>query len=203
MWRFLVGGVAALLMAGAGVLIWSSLASRDTRIPPPPAAVMAPVAAVAPNAVAIAEPPQATELTREQKRFSRADHDKDGKIELAEYLQARHRNFDKLDAITTAGSASTNMRPRARRSSRAPMPTSPARSRRRSSRRRGWCARPSRAARRPPSLGLRSRRLRRGTRTMADRPMRHPGERRDRPGRTRGAPPETPAFAGVTGCALR
>jgi len=98
MWRFLVGGVAALLMAGAGVLVWSSLASRDTRIPPPPAAVMAPVAAVAPNAVAIAEPPQATELTREQKRFSRADHDKDGKIELAEYLQARHRNFDKLDA---------------------------------------------------------------------------------------------------------
>ena len=98
MWRYLVGGVAALLMACAGVLLWSGLASRDVRIPPPPAAVMAPVAAIAPASAAVAEPPQATELTREQKRFSRADHDKDGKIELAEYLQARHRNFDKLDA---------------------------------------------------------------------------------------------------------
>ena len=97
MWRYLVGGVAALLMAGAGVLIWSGLASRDNRIPPPPAAVVAPVAAVAPAAVETPAPPQATEQTREQKRFSRTDHDKDGKIELAEYLQARHRNFDKLD----------------------------------------------------------------------------------------------------------
>ncbi|WP_454883911.1 histidine kinase [Sphingomonas oryzagri] len=98
MWRYLVGGVAALLMAGAGVMIWSGLASRDSRIPAPPAAVMAPVAAVAPAAVEMPDPPQATEKTREEKRFSRADHDKDGKIELAEFLQARRRNFDKLDA---------------------------------------------------------------------------------------------------------
>jgi len=97
MWRYLVGGVAALLMAGAGVLIWSGLASRDNRIPPPPAAVMAPVAAAAPAAAETPDPPQATEKTKEEKRFSRYDHDKDGKIELAEYLQARHRNFDKLD----------------------------------------------------------------------------------------------------------
>ena len=97
MWRYLVGGVAALLMAGAGVLIWSGLASRDNRIPPPPAAMMAPVAAVAPAVAETPDPPQATEKTKEEKRFSRADHDKDGKIELSEYLQARHRNFDKLD----------------------------------------------------------------------------------------------------------
>jgi hypothetical protein len=97
MWRYLVGGVAALLMAGAGVMIWSGLASRDSRIPPPPAAVMAPVAAVAPATAEMPDPPQASEKTKEEKRFSRADHDKDGKIELAEFLQARHRNFDKLD----------------------------------------------------------------------------------------------------------
>ncbi|MBA2936204.1 EF-hand domain-containing protein [Sphingomonas sp. CGMCC 1.13654] len=97
MWRYLVGGVAALLMAGAGVLIWSGLASRDNRIPPPPAAVMAPAASVAPAVVETPDPPQATEKTKEQKRFSRYDHDKDGKIELSEYLQARRRNFDKLD----------------------------------------------------------------------------------------------------------
>lgn len=97
MWRYLVGGVAALLMAGAGVMIWSGLASRDNRIPPPPPAMMAPVSAVAPASAGMSDPPQATEKTREEKRFSRADHDKDGKIELAEFLQARHRNFDKLD----------------------------------------------------------------------------------------------------------
>lgn len=94
MWRYLVGGVAALLMAGAGVLIWSGLASRDTRIPPPPAAMLASASTV-PGVLPVA--PQATEETREQKRFDRADHNKDGKVDRDEYLAARHRNFAKLD----------------------------------------------------------------------------------------------------------
>jgi hypothetical protein len=99
MWRYLVGGVAALLMAGAGILIWSGMASRDTRIPPPPpqvAMLAAPAAAMAADTPI--EAPQATEKTREQKRFDRADHNKDGKIDRDEYLAARHRNFAKLDS---------------------------------------------------------------------------------------------------------
>ena len=96
MWRYLVGGVAALLMAGAGVLIWSGLATRDNHIPPPPVALLAPSATVAANDVPVAAP-QATEETREQKRFDRTDHNKDGKIDRDEYLAARHRNFVKLD----------------------------------------------------------------------------------------------------------
>ena len=42
--------------------------------------------------------PEASARSREQQRFSRYDHDKDGKVEAAEYLGARRRNFDKLDA---------------------------------------------------------------------------------------------------------
>jgi hypothetical protein len=41
--------------------------------------------------------PEADSKTREEKRFSRYDHDKDGKVEAAEYLAARQRNFAKLD----------------------------------------------------------------------------------------------------------
>ena len=41
--------------------------------------------------------PEATEKTREQKRFSRYDKNKDSKVELDEYLAARRKNFDKLD----------------------------------------------------------------------------------------------------------
>ena len=41
--------------------------------------------------------PEASAKTREEKRFARYDRDKDGKVEAAEYLGARKRNFDKLD----------------------------------------------------------------------------------------------------------
>jgi len=40
---------------------------------------------------------EANRKTREEKRFSRYDHVKDGKVEAAEYLASRHKNFDKLD----------------------------------------------------------------------------------------------------------
>jgi hypothetical protein len=42
--------------------------------------------------------PEASPKSREQKRFSRYDHDKDGKVEAAEYLASRQKNFEKLDA---------------------------------------------------------------------------------------------------------
>jgi len=41
--------------------------------------------------------PEASPKSRAEKRFSRYDHDKDGKVEAAEYLAARQRNFQKLD----------------------------------------------------------------------------------------------------------
>jgi hypothetical protein len=96
MWRYLVGAASALLLAAGGLLIWNGLAARDDRVPPVPKPVAALVAPAAATDDALPAP-QATEATREQKRFNRYDHDKDGKIELAEYLQLRRKNFDKLD----------------------------------------------------------------------------------------------------------
>ena len=42
--------------------------------------------------------PEASPKSREEKRFSRYDKNKNGKVEADEYLAARHKNFDKLDA---------------------------------------------------------------------------------------------------------
>jgi hypothetical protein len=42
--------------------------------------------------------PSSSAKTREEKRFSCYDKNKDGKVQTDEYLAARHRNFDKLGA---------------------------------------------------------------------------------------------------------
>jgi hypothetical protein len=44
------------------------------------------------------EAPEASPKSREEKRFSRADKNKDGKIEAEEVLGARRKAFAKLDA---------------------------------------------------------------------------------------------------------
>ena len=57
---------------------------------------MATPALVAQNSVP--EPPEATPKSREEKRFSRADKDKNGRIEREELLAPRRRKaFAKLD----------------------------------------------------------------------------------------------------------
>ena len=43
------------------------------------------------------EPPEATPKSREEKRFSRADKDKNGRIEREELLAPRRKAFAKLD----------------------------------------------------------------------------------------------------------
>ena len=97
MWRYLVGAVAALLMAGAGVVIFNARARTGAVRPPQPLAAVGsdqatPAGAALPDAV-----PQASERTREQKRFDRYDKDRDGKVTRDEYLLARHKAFAKLD----------------------------------------------------------------------------------------------------------
>ena len=93
MWRYLIGAVAGLLLAGTVMLLWKG--KSDTHSP------FAQLAAAATGSVqsddALPDPPTASEKTKEEKRFSRADHDKDGKISRDEYLAARKRNFAKLD----------------------------------------------------------------------------------------------------------
>jgi hypothetical protein len=92
--RFFAGvAVCFLLMTGA-FLIWQSHAEKAPGLPAAPAAsgVSSWFGGSAPLVA-----PEADEKTREQKRFSRYDKNKDGKIEQDEYLAARRRNFDKLD----------------------------------------------------------------------------------------------------------
>ena len=95
MWRFLAGIGSAVLLMTAGLLIWQARADKPSPIPSAP---QAQAAADAPMGVAdLVPPPAATERTKEQKRFSRYDKDKNGAVAQSEYLAARRKNFDKLD----------------------------------------------------------------------------------------------------------
>ncbi|MGI8705162.1 MAG: histidine kinase [Sphingomicrobium sp.] len=92
MWRFLAGALASMLMMFGAFLIWKGQAEQPERLPPPPPR------SAAPSMIAESPPPpEATPKTREQKRFDRADKNKDGKIELQELLQPRRKPFAKLD----------------------------------------------------------------------------------------------------------
>jgi hypothetical protein len=90
MWRYLAGGLAALLMVAAGWTIFSGRARTEAVLPPAPQAVAAdPAAAVVEDAPV----PEASEKTR----FDRYDKDRDGKIAREEYLVSRRKAFTKLD----------------------------------------------------------------------------------------------------------
>ena len=71
--RFLAGVASALLLTTAGLFWWRS--SSAAEIAPIPVAQAAAVAQAS-----LSEPPVATEKTREEKRFSRYDRDKDGAV---------------------------------------------------------------------------------------------------------------------------
>lgn len=98
--RFLLGGLAALVMAGIGLFWWQGRAAVEKAAPPPE-----PVVSLAPDALPTAGteeavgpvPPEASELTREQRRFGRYDRDSDGRISRTEMLSTRTAGFRKLD----------------------------------------------------------------------------------------------------------
>ena len=94
MLRFLAGAAACFLLLTGAFLIWQSRAERPSGLPGAPAA-RAVSSFFGDNGSLQA--PEASEKTREEKRFSRYDKNKDGKVEAGEYLAARKRNFDKLD----------------------------------------------------------------------------------------------------------
>ncbi len=92
--RFLSGAVACFLLLTGAFLFWQSRAAETSALPPAPPARMATSALLAPRAP---EPPEATAKSREEKRFSRADKDKNGRIEREEVLVSRRKAFAKLD----------------------------------------------------------------------------------------------------------
>ncbi len=93
MWRYFVGGIGALLMAGAGIFLFQGSATPE---PVPAAPKPAQSETVEPGEAATAEVPRA-DRSREEKRFDRSDKDRNGTVTLAEMQQPRRKAFAKLD----------------------------------------------------------------------------------------------------------
>src|SRR5436190_10348253 len=86
--RFLAGAAACFLLLTGAFLLWQSHARQSSSLPsaPPPRSAKPFMTAQAPL-----EAPEANPKSREEKRFSRADKDKDGKIEANELLDPRRK----------------------------------------------------------------------------------------------------------------
>lgn len=101
--RFVLGALSALLFVSAGLFWLQGRAEVEQGLPPPePAAVdeetdsdELPSADIA--GLTGPEPPEATALTREQRRFARYDQDSDGRITRNEMLSTRTAGFQALD----------------------------------------------------------------------------------------------------------
>jgi hypothetical protein len=102
--RLVLGALAALLFVSAGLFWWQGRAEIDPGEPPPALEDFSGPDS-APTALPSADvggklgpaPPEATEITREQRRFWRYDRDRDGRITRNEMLSARTPAFRKLD----------------------------------------------------------------------------------------------------------
>jgi hypothetical protein len=92
--RYFAGVVSALLLAVAVFFIWRSQAGSQAMVPPAPEsnAAMTPL-----KPGERAAPPAASEKTREEKRFARADLDDDGRIAREELMTPRRKAFARLD----------------------------------------------------------------------------------------------------------
>lgn len=100
--RLVLGAVAALLLVAAGLFWWQGRAETESGAPPPDLAI-AETAAPGPLPSADGkgqrgpEPPEASEATREHRRFARLDRDLDGRITRSEMMSTRTRDFRRLD----------------------------------------------------------------------------------------------------------
>jgi hypothetical protein len=97
MWRYLAGGVAALLLVAAGVLMFKSPARSDTVLSAAPALAVTGAAGADAQEALPDSVPEASPKTREEKRFNRYDKDRNALITREEYLASRRKAFAKLD----------------------------------------------------------------------------------------------------------
>ena len=97
MLRFLAGAAACFLLMTGAFLLWQSHAAEAPGLPDAPAPRLASAFQFTGKAQAL-RAPEASPKSREERRFSRADKNKDGKIEPEEILAARRKAFAKLDA---------------------------------------------------------------------------------------------------------
>ena len=98
--RLLLGGLAALLLVSIGLFWWQGRAQVEEAAPPPePVEVknLAELPQADPGSMKGPPPPEATELSREERRFFRYDRNRDRKITRNEMLSTRSDAFRKLD----------------------------------------------------------------------------------------------------------
>ena len=93
MLRFLAGAAACFLMMTGAFLIWQSRAHTTDSLPPAPQLQGTPSIS-SPTPL---QAPEATPKSREERRFARADKDKNGRIEREEMLGPRRKAFARLD----------------------------------------------------------------------------------------------------------
>ena len=100
--RAVLGAFATLLLLAAGLFWWQGRAAIDPGKLPPAALAAAQDDLSLPEAsgqgLRGAALPEATEQTREQRRFDRLDRNRDGRISRVEALAPRAAAFRKLDA---------------------------------------------------------------------------------------------------------
>ena len=94
--RFIAGAAACFLLITGAFLLWQGRAQEAPLLPDAPPARSGAPSMVVPGA--IPQAPEATPKSREQKRFSRADKDKNGTIAKEELLAPRRKAFAKLDS---------------------------------------------------------------------------------------------------------
>ncbi|MDG5747537.1 EF-hand domain-containing protein [Qipengyuania sp. XHP0207] len=96
-----LGSVVSLALAGVGLFWWQGRAEIEQGAPPPLAVEAEPalpdLPPVDPGEAIGPEPPEATELTREQRRFFRYDRNRNWRITRTEMLSTRSDAFRKLD----------------------------------------------------------------------------------------------------------
>ncbi len=99
--RIFLGAICALVLVGIGTFWWRGRAEVEQGAPPPLAIPTKPAEPEIPVSDAGdlkgPAPPEATELTREQRRFFRYDRNRDQKISRNEMLSSRTDAVRKLD----------------------------------------------------------------------------------------------------------
>ncbi|MEC9066316.1 EF-hand domain-containing protein [Pelagerythrobacter marinus] len=102
MQRVVLSAIATLALVGLGLFWWQGRAEVERGAPPPlveetgePEAEALPE--IDPGDMIGPEPPEATELTREERRFFRYDRNRDRRITRTEMLSTRTDAFRKLD----------------------------------------------------------------------------------------------------------
>jgi hypothetical protein len=98
--RILLGAFAVLLLLGVGLFWLQGRAAVERGAPPPAPATMAPEGLPSADVAGLEgpAPPEATELSREERRFFRYDRDRDRRISRNEMLSTRTDAFRDLDA---------------------------------------------------------------------------------------------------------